>query len=420
MAYTDLLNLKLCSVGYAEQTDVATPAGGSYTYVPAFDLSITPEAPSAQPSNGVGTRGSVPRNTSGKVWYRLSFKTYAHGQPSDYDFTSDTADLVGIWGLLDGPFTAALGAYHATGVNASDGNTVTLTNNPTIGSLIAFANSSNVVGGMGFVKSKSGGGPYTTNLFEDLPAQPGSNNKQVPTRALYPTVGKKIFSFKILGEPAAQDIRLYGGILMKRTGRLDEADCLLFEWEFMVYGSMNPRGGSGGLQALGDFLTLDPFVGAGTGRVVLGSNVFTDFNDGTADGEGHCDVRDIVFTDEWVHRPVTLASLTGGGVKDVSVQAHTCRVSFTVPSVTNYDSSSVNAFERAFLEKTQVSFSLYMGDTPGRLYAYQMKRGQVSAFPGYPDVDGVVGRGVELVATDYSGDGASTDAGNKPKVEAIG
>lgn len=419
MAYTDILNLKHCSLGYATQSDIVTPAAGSFTWLNAHDISITPEAPSAKPARTRGSRGSAPLNTSGRVWYRLSFKTYMHGQGAAYDFTSDPAGIPGAWGLHAGIWAAAAGAYHATGVSPSDGNTVTLINDPLLGSLIAFANSSNVVGGMGFLQSKSGGGPYTANLFEDLPAQPGSGNKQVPTTTRYPTNAKQAFEFAIRGEPTVQDMRVRGAIFMKRTFRYDEADALLAEWEFMCYGGLDPYGGAGGLQSIASYLTLDSLIGAGNGRIVLGSNVFTSFDDGTADAEGHCDVRDIVITDEVGHRPVTIPSLTEG-VKDVALLDHMTTVSFQIPHVEDFDGTTVNAFEEAFRNETVVSFSLYMGDTPGKLFAFNMPRGQVSAFPGYPESDNALGRGVTLEATDYDGDGASTDAGNKPSRWAIG
>jgi hypothetical protein len=158
MSYTELLNLRHCSLGYATQADLVTPAAGSYTWLDAHDVTLTPEAPTSKPGRTVSSRGAAAQNNSGRRWYRLAFKTTMHGQPSDYDFTTDTADLVGAWGLLTGPFASALGVYHATGVVPSDGNTVTLTNNPNLGALLAFADSNNNVNGMGFVSAKSGGG----------------------------------------------------------------------------------------------------------------------------------------------------------------------------------------------------------------------------------------------------------------------
>lgn len=419
MALTDLLNLKLCSLGFANQTDTVTAPGGAYTWLRAHDLSLTPEAPVANPQSTVSTRGSSPRNTSGRVWHRLAFKTTMDGQAGDYAFASDTPELAGAWGLLKGMFTETLAAYHATGVSPTDGNTVALTNNPAIGSLIAWANSSNVVGGMGYVQSKSGSGPYATTLFEDVPAQPGSGNKQVPTLTLTPVAGRQFQAFAIKGEPTAQDISIYGGILLSASPSFDEADNLVIAWEFMCYGRRADRGGAGGLQAIADYLTLEPFVGAANGRVVLGSNVFAALNDGTADAEGSCDVRDIAIKYTWTHRPVMLQSI-GEGVKDVSVQNCMTEVSFTVPHVTDYEVSALNMFERAFREKTQVSFSLYMGDTPGRLFTFQLPRGQVTAIPGFPEVDGTIARAITITPVDYSGDGASTDAGNKPSRLSIG
>lgn len=419
MALTDLLNLKLCSLGFANTTDAVSAPGGAYTWLRAHDITVTPEAPVGNPQSTVSTRGSSPRNTTGRLWHRLAFKTIMDGQVGAYAFASDAPTLAGAWGLLKGMFLETLTTYHATGVSPSDGNTISLTNNPAIGALIAWANSSNVVGGMGFVQSKSGGGPYATNLFEDLPAQPGSNNKQVPTLTLTPVAGRQFQAFQIKGEPAAQDMTILGGLLLSASPSFDEADNLVIAWEFMCYGPRSDRGGLGGLQAIADYLTLEPFIGAGNGRVVLGSNVFAALDDGTADAEGSCDVRDISIKYTWMHRVVTIPSLTEGA-KDVSAQGCTTEVSFSVPHVTDYEVSNVNLFERAFRQKSQVSFSLYMGDTPGRLFAFQIPRGQVTTIPGFPEVDGTIARAVTIVPVDYADDGASTDAGNKPSRLSIG
>lgn len=418
MAYTDLLNLKQCSLGYATQSDIVTPAAGSYTYLRAHDFTLQPEAPSSSPGSSVNTRGASSRRRAGRVWYRASFKTVMQGQLSSYAYASGGPTLAGAWGLLTGPFATVAGDYHAAGVTTADGNTVTLVNNPLIGSLIAYGTGSTVAG-MGYVMSKSGGGPYTTNLREDIPAAPGSGVKQFPTLTCYPAVGKQPFTLRVTGEPSVQDMRLHGALLRKVTFSFDEADNLVADWEFMVYGGRVPRGGDGGLKAILSYLEMEPFVGAGNGRVVLASNVFTTFNDATADSEGHCDVRDISITYEWVHRPVGLPSLTEG-VKDVAIFNPTTEVSFSIPEVVDYEASSVNIFETAFRASSEVGFSLYMGDTPGKLFAHQCPRMQVESFPAFPEVESALGRQVTLRAIDNDGDGASTDGGNKPSFLSVG
>jgi len=422
MAITDQLNLEACSLGFgAQDVDLITEPN-DYTWIDAHDISITPEAPVAQAARTLQSRGAAPRNSTGRVWYRLAFKTHLHGQLTGYDPTAAGPGLVRSLGLLEDVFDEVDVGYHATGVGPATpdtAHTLRMTPTPKLGTLVAFGDSGGTrVAAMGFVKSYTGSGaPYAVRLFEDMAVKPTNNAKLWPTKTLVQAGGiVPPKGFCLRGEPTSQDWRLNGAFPVSCVKRMDEAGNWIAEWEWMIYGGMSrDAGGSGGLQPINAMQSLPPMTGAG-GRVVLGADVFSTLDDGT-EGAGSCDVRDIVITHSWVPRPVTLDGY-GEGVVDVMLWTPRTSVSFTIPEVTDYEIATVNAFQAAFREQTTVAFSLYCGDRPGRCLAFQMRKGQVTSFPNFPTVDRGMGRAVTLEAIDNI-ESADTDAGSRPSVLAI-
>ena len=218
-------------------------------------------------------------------------------------------------------------------------------------------------------------------------------------------------TLRITGEHANQEKRYVGSVLSKASFSFDADWRLYCNAEFTVYGG-EERGTSGGLQAVTECLPLEPLVARGGARFVIGSNVIATLADGTVDADGTCDVRDFEWSWEFPHRVARKPTGTEG-VKEVIVRSPTQSVSFALPDITDYEVSSAHMGEAAWRNLTELSVSLYMGDTPGQIFSANIPRMIPTAFPEVVMIDGGRFRRFSGEAGAYTSDGASTDAGNK-------
>lgn len=421
MSWADIFKTNAFSVALAPQATDINTAGSSWTWINCDfpQLSYEPSQTDTKRSRQARGAGSV-RGT-GKVWPRLAIKFPLHGQLSTYAYASDTPSMVGAMRLLDWLGGTAGIAYQAAGINSTDGNTMSLvTSQGKVGCLIAARESSGAVQAMGFAKTIGSGGPYSTDLFEDLAALPGASTGRLPTYTIYPSSTQpQPLTVRVTGEAASQDRRFIGGFPKKITLAPDQDDRWYATCELIFYGGENRAGGAGGFQTQLDYLAMEPQLGRGNSRWVLGSNVFTSFNDATVDPDGTCDVRDPEIVIEFDHY-VSRVGTKSQGVKEVILGQPTITTSLTVPDISDFEVSTEHFGEKAWRDLTQVSCSLYMGDTPGRLFAYNMPRGNITVWPDPVVVDDALHRRISLEAGPYSGDAASTDAGNKSVRIAVG
>lgn len=417
MSWTDILKNTDFSFGWAPEADVNTP-GSVWTFVDCETPQISYEAAQTDTKRSRRALGAGTRRLTGKVWPRITVKLPAFGQLSTYNYTSDTPALTGVNGLLDAWGGSSSVAYQAAGINSTDGNTMSLVSSQgKYGCLIAGRESSGVVQAMGFAKTIGSGGPYVTDLFEDLRALPGAAIARLPSLTCYPGSTARVSrTLRVCGSSTAMERQFIGCLLKKATLNFAEDWRAYWTLEFISYGGERPRseltGSGGGLQAITDHLLLEPLIQRGGARFVLGSNVFTTLNDATIDG-GTCDVRNLELSAEWEHYVATCP--TGRqGVGQVVFGSPTINTSFTVPDISDFEVSTEHFAEKAWRDGTEVSMSCYIGDSPGAILAWNMPRGIPTVFPEPEWVDDALHRRISLEAGHYTGDSGSSDAGNKP------
>ena len=417
MSWSEIFGEGEFSFAFARQAVDLVTAGTSWVWCDTDMPQITPEAAQTDTMRSKSQRGSTTPVLAGREWYRISVKFPEQGQLAPYDPTSDTPALVGAMGLLDWWGGSAALTYQAAGVDPVDGKTVTLTTSTgKLGCLVAALESDGTVDAMGFVKSQTGAGPWTATLFEDMKAQPGAGTARLPTLTLFPGTGAVVpYTLRVVGEDAFQDYRYVGCVPVAAT-RTYEEDRPMWEVQFVCYAG-EVRGTDGGLQDHAAVLMNDNILG--NGRHVVASNVFSALNDGTVDS-GTCNVRNLSLSVELPHR-ISYCPTAPQGVNAVKIGSPIFGASFAVPEISDFEDVADEQFAvSAWRAGTRVSLSCYEGDRPGVIHAWAMRSATVRSLPTMTFIDGVLHRQVEVQAGSYIGDGAGTDAGNKPMIMAVG
>lgn len=421
MAWSEVLDERAFSVGFAPQASGINTAGSSWTWIDCEMPQVSYDAAQTDTQRSRRARGAGTRRLTGKVWPRVAIRFPMVGQLSAYDYTADTPGLKGANGLLDFLGGNASIAYQATGISPSDGNTITLaTSQGKLGCLIAGVEASGSVAAMGFPTAIGSGGPYTTQLFEDLKAQPGTGIARIPTYTMYPsTTAPSPLTIRVCGESASFDKRYVGCVLNRASLSFDADWRPYWNVEFTAYGGETREDASGGLQTITECLAIEPLVSRGGARYVIGSNVLTALADGTVDADGTCDLRDFEMSWEFPHYVATKPTGTEG-VSEVLVRSPIITAGFSLPDISNFVVSSAQMGEAAWRNLTDISVSLYMGDTPGQIAAFNLPRMGPTAYPEAIMVEGVRHRRYQLEAMAYTGDEASTNGGNKPLRVSLG
>lgn len=417
MPWNEILAEGEFSFAFAPQTTDLTTAGSSWVWCDVEMPQITPEAVQTDTRRSLSQRGESTPVLAGREWWRISVKFPEQGQLAAYDPTSDTPGLQGAMGLLNFFGGSAALSYQAAGVDPVDGNTVTLTTSTgKLGCLVAALESGGTVDAMGFVKSQTGAGPWTATLFEDLKAEPGAGTARLPTLTLYPGTDAFVpLTLRLVGEDASQDYRYVGCIPASATRTYDN-DRPMWEVQFVCYAG-EVRGTSGGLQDHAAVLMNDNILG--NGRHVVASNVFAALDDGTVDN-GTCNVRNLALSFELPHR-ISYCPTAVQGVGAVKIGSPVISASFAVPEISDFEDTDDEQFAvSAWRAGTRVSLTCYEGDRPGVLHAWALRGATVRSRPTPTFIDGVLHQQVEVGASAYTGDGASTDAGNKPIIMAVG
>lgn len=424
MAWSEILLDQEFSVGFAPQADINT-TGSSWTWIDCEMPQVSFDAAQTDTKRSMRARGAATRILTGRVWPRVAIRFPVVGQLAAYAFASDTPGLKGANGLLDFLGGTSAMTYQANGINPTDGNTISVvTTTSKYGCLIAARESAGTVSAMGFAKNITGAGPYPTDLFEDLKAQPGASTARIPTYNFYPgTTAPSSLTLRITGESSAMERRFFGCVLSKASFSFDADWRLYCTAEFIAYGGECPKselsGSGGGIQTVAECLALEPLVSRGGARWVVGSNVITSLADGTVDANGSADIRDVAW--EWdIPHYVALMPTGRQGVKEVITRSPVISASFSVPDISDYEVTAGQFAEEAWRNLTEFSLSGYLGDTPGQIFALNLPRLIPTAYPEVVFVDGGRHRKVSGKCGHYTGDTASTDGGNKPARFALG
>lgn len=418
MAWAEVLLDGEFSVGFAPQaTDINTP-GSSWTWIDCEMPQVTFDAAQTDTKRSMRARGAATRILTGRVWPRIAIRFPVVGQLAAYAYASDTPGLKGANALLDFLGGNAALTHQATSISPTDGNTITVaTSIPKYGCLVAAREASGLVAAMGFVKTITGAGPWTTDLFDDMRAAPGASTARLPSYTFYPGTTQPLpLTLRVTGEHSAMERRFIGCMLSKASFTFDSDWRLYCNVEFISYGGEMPKselpGSGGGIQSIAECLALEPLVQRGGARWVLGSNVFATLADGTLDPNGSPDIRDVTWDWDIPHYVATMP--TGRqGVKEVLTRSPTISASFSVPDISDYEVTAGQFAEEAWRNLTDFSLSGYIGDTPGQIFAVNLPRLMPTAYPEVAIVDGARHRKITGRCAAYTGDTAGTDAGNK-------
>lgn len=416
MAWNEVLLEDEFSVGFAVESDVNTP-GSSWVWIDAEMPQVSFDAAQTDAKRSMRSRGAATRIFSGRVWPKIAIRFPVVGQLVGYDPESDTPGLKAANAFLDVLGGNASLGYQASSVSPSDANTITCsTSIPKIGCLVAALESDGSVAAKGIVKSLSGGGPWTTELFDDLGVAPGASTARLPSYTIYPSnTAPASVTIRVTGTHSDMERRFIGCVMNKASFAFDGDWRLYCTVELTAYGGEMPKGelpgSGGGIQAITDCLALEPLVERGGARWVLGSNIFSDLSDGTLDPDGSPDIRDVTWGWEFPHY---VATKPGGrqGVYEVLMRSPMIDVGFSVPDISDYEVDAGHFAEEAWRNLTDFSLSGYLGDTPGKLLSVNFPRLMPTSYPEVTFVEGARHRKVSARCTHYDGDGASTDAGN--------
>lgn len=367
--------------------------------------------------------GSTNAPEPGRVLYDLSLRGKIPGQKSAYDGTSTTPEL---WGAL--AFFAFLGGQsavvpQASSVTSTDANTLVLaTSNSKLGSLIAALDTT--VKSLGFGESFTGTGPWTWTMFEDSADLAGTDKQRLGTLTLYPAVDDTLMplTVRVVGESEAQD-RRYIDCVPSRIRIFYENSLWMFEIDAVVYGG-EKLNDDGGLRDLESYLELGAMNASSGSRFVLGSHGFdSDLDDGTADPEGTCDVRNISFEFDLSDHTILECPPGTEGIGGVVVHPGEPTVTLAVPRIGAFASAnpgrvggatSENVLTDAWNNRTTFSLSCYHGNLAGRVLCINAPALRPMSIPESEFIDGKEYVQAQCKLGHWSGDGGSTDAGNKP------
>lgn len=360
-------------------------------------------------------RGAVTPIMPGRILPTLAIRFPEQGQLVGYDPTTDSPVLVGAMDLLRALWGASSTvAYQAAGVSPTDGKTVSLaTSAGKIGCLMAALEADGSVEAMGFIQSQTGAGPWAATLFEDMRTEPGTSVARLPTLTFYfGDAAPASHTVRVVGEDESQDYRYRGCVPLSATRSYDAESIPYWEVQLPAYGGEH-KDADGGLDpdripAL-QHLTENIL---GRSRHVFASNIIASLADGTAD-DGTCNIRNLSITIEAPHR-LSRCPTAPLGVGAVKIGSQTISASFAIPELPENDGDVENIALEAWKNSTPLSLSLYEGDEPGRGVAINIAAGSVRSVATPTYIDGVLHRQVEMAGGLYAGDGASTDAGNKP------
>lgn len=420
MGFQNLFNVGHFAVAIGDQ-DSLTEEPAEWEWLRGVLMpQVSWDAAQADVEGTTQTRGAALPPSPGHVWPKIVLRARLPGQPKTYVAASSTPSITGIWKLIHKLCGTALVEYAAANVTTpTSAKEIACAAAAKRGCLLGWLDGDGRVSAAGFVKGISGPGPHIHQLLHDLAALPAADQARIPTLTLFPgTTQPQHQGVRVCGQDASQDYRFIGLAVDSLTFKPDADRSWWVDIETTAYGGAR-QAADGGLKTVSaNYHDLPPRLGAAGARTVLASNVLAGLNDGTAD-HGTCEVLDLALKVAFSHYPVECPTAPQG-VGDVVYQGCRTTASFSVPKLPDYDVAGENIFERAWRQRTPIALAEYLGDVPGRVFAWAIRAGFLTSFPKWVEKKGSMHQELELVAGDYLGDDAANDAGNKSLVIAIG
>lgn len=430
MAY-DALYEDVYSVGYADQTvydeEVAVGANWMTCEFPTINVerevfAVRRASSQAMTSSkrGIGAR-------KGTLTFRQLMRSQAVGFDASVGNPTTTAPELDLFAEIMG--ASAVGAYGVGGGGGGFSAPQLAANQIDVGAVLklgcayAYGATPSAIKAIAWIESLDSLTLF--QLFQDVRALGANNDNVYPLLTMIPslTVDPTPKTFRLVGAHTGQDIRVIGAMPTEVMLELDPAGQFYASYTY-DFTDINEAGASGGLQTATAYQTIPPLLGVHNARVVLGANLgeetFADYDDGTADPDGTCDVGSLRIKIGIAYSPI---KCHGGaqGRTAMKVRNKTCEATFTVPKVAEMErTDGRNAFVASLEDQTPVSASVEVGTQSGALFAALLPACTVSAEPGRGLVDGKYSYTITMETDEYAGDGAWTDAGNTAARFAVG
>lgn len=411
------------SVGFADQSAYDEEAAVSGNWMTCQFPQITVEReifserrasgqPMASSKRGIGAR-------RGTMTIRQLLRSQSIGFDASAGNPATTAPELDLLQEVMG--ASHVGAYAGSGAVVTDANKLNFGAALKLGCAYAFGDAA-AIRGIGWVKELDATTVYS--LFQDTRAVVDEDDKLFPLVTMVPslTTAPTPKTFRLVGFNTGQDIRIIGCMPTEVVLELDPAGqvYIAFTYDFT---DINEEGASGGLQSATAYQPIPPLLGVHNARVVLGGNLgvapFDDYDDGTADPDGTCDVGSLRMAIRCEYAPI---KCHGGrqGRSNMKLRNKVCELTFSVPKVSELAVGTKPVFTMALEEQSPVSFSLEVGTKSGALFAVLVPAPVPSAEPGRGVIDGKYSYTVTMESGEYSGDGAATDAGQSTARIAVG
>lgn len=394
------------TIGIAPQTALNT-AGSSFEYIECALFTPEPEATQVDTPRGHEQYGADQAPLPGREHQRITLKGPVTGQPGAYVAASDTPSAYGLSRFLDFLGGSAAIAYQLNGINANDADEISLvTSTGKYGCLIASINGTSAKN-LGFVKALSGGGPYACTLFEDMFSQPANGDERLATKTFYPSAAaltNVAYTIRQVFDHANQD-RPYVGFVPTAIVLMVEDDRLMWEVPGIVLSDSDEASAvGGGLQSLTSLLAMAPATEGSRHPL----------------NEVQCGTRDVVLRIDFGD-PIIIPGPYSQGVYQVVMRRPTITAEVAVPNVSDFEATAgIPDLLAAWRNRTAVTLTGYHGLEAGKLLAWAIRGGRVMNRPRRQFINGIEHTVATVRAGTYTGDSASTDAGNKPFVIAIG
>ena len=413
------------SVGFALQSDLTTTASAGFEYLPA-EVSIPEHTRDAEDFQFATSQVGAyqPPAVGGKHGATFTLRIPLRGMKSGYDPTAEqpgvTADvisreiaLVGALlgsnnsaassnaNLMKGAHLNASAAYAANDVSSATSTAVTVQAasgaNYAVGDFACFDdNSSQSQPQLGFIKSIAGD---VLTLFEASGNTASSNDENYGTVTAYLSNAEPLpLTFRIVGDQTEFGLIYTGCICSGGNITLNanatpilevEFTCTSREWDATI----------GGLQTSDAFTRLPPIIGNNGGRIAVG-------------GSQACGLTDVVLS--WTNTLKFFECASGAeGYNAVKVTERAWSLSYAVPHASGDSvTDGEHQHEYGFEQGAAASVSITVGTSVGRIMSILCPSWHISEQPTLEDIDGVLYHRLNLRPGEYSGDGASTNAGN--------
>ncbi len=416
---------KLFSVGFDDQAAYdEKDAVPSWTWLLAEmpDISFAREIEELSlglDNDGVSDQRVVGSTHGGTVTLRMPLR----GQASGYDPTGAMAETPEMKLLAELVGTSTTTAYaDADGTAAgSDANTIEVAGTAAVGSFQLWGDSgTSAVHATGWAKSQAGGAGTPITLFEDsIKAAITDDSDRLPTTTIYPNGAQPVAkSIAIRGNDATQSLTLVGCIPEGGSVSLENGKVPMLEitYRFTAY---EYDTADGGLQTAASYVRLSPILGTSSGRVWLGGGNAADdgagAQDGTAEPTGTCGIGSFKL-DVGLDAFEIPCHGAAQGVSQVFISKRNFTASFTLPSLSAHVDATTgdSIYGVSLAQEKGYSLSVQVGSTAGVIFAVFIPAAVVTSQPDWGEVDGIQSYTLEMQPKDYSGDGASADAGNTP------